>query len=464
MKQFPVGPRLPLALMIGLAWSASGFAASDSARIAALQKRLAAIDAGTTQVESIVLLQRLGRAFGYYTDKGYFGEAADLFTDDATFQWGNDGVYKGRERIRELLTRQGGGSLKEAPGLPFGRLNLRMQLQPVITIAPDGETAQGRWREWGLLGQYRKQATWGDAVIEDDYVRQDGVWKIAARRYYLNFEAPYQGGWASLKPVQGTWQTEAGKAFPADSPAPQSYSPFPAVFVPPYHYGEGDTAAIASRPAKVAPKRPDDAIGRLEALADAKELALARAQSVRAIENLQAMYGYYIDKGQWQKAAALFARDGTYEFGQGGVYVGNRSIERGLSLMGPAGLGPGQLNNFVMAQPIIHVSEDNRTAEARWRSDVLQSRAGTGRWGGGLYENEYVNVDGTWKFSRLHYYVTFWGDYEQGWGGKPIPVEGPSSVVPPDRPPTVVYQSFPKLQVVPFHYANPVSGKPHAGE
>ena len=52
------------------------------------------------------------------------------------------------------------------------------------------------------------------------------------------------------------------------------------------------------------PSVPDDELGRLEALADAKELQLARTHSVRAIENLQAMYGYYIDKGQWQKAAA----------------------------------------------------------------------------------------------------------------------------------------------------------------
>ncbi len=62
-----------------------------------------------------------------------------------------------------------------------------------------------------------------------------------------------------------------------------------------------------------------------------------------------------------------------------------------------------------MVQPIIHISDDNRTAKARWRSDVLLSRVGTGSWGGGVYENEYVNDNGTWKFSSLHYYVTFWG-------------------------------------------------------
>ncbi|MEY4761854.1 MAG: hypothetical protein RLZZ200_1710 [Pseudomonadota bacterium] len=440
-------------------------AAGDSARLASLQSRLAAIETETAQVEAITQVQRLGRAFGYYTDKGFFGEAADLFTEDASFQWGNDGVYKGKNRIRELLTRHGGGSLTEAPGLPFGRLNLRMQLQPVVTVAADGQSAQARWREWGLLGQYRKWAGWGDAVIEDRYVRDGGVWKIAARQYYLNFEAPYEGGWAVLKSGAGEAPSEVAKAFPPDAPPAVPYKAFPATFIPPYHYaGEATPAALQSRAPLKSVKRADDALGQLEALADARELQLGRVRSSRAIENLQAMYGYYIDKGQWKQAAALFSRDGSYEFGQGGVYVGNASIERGLSLMGPQGLEAGQLNNYVMAQPIIHVSADNRTARARWRSDVLLSRAGKGRWGGGVYENEYVNEKGTWKFSALHYYVTFWGDYEQGWAAKPFPVEGPSTAVPPDRPPTAIYRSFPTLQVVPYHYANPVSGKPHAGE
>ena len=181
---------LALTVLLGLALCSSGFAKDDAARLAALKARVKAIAEETSYVESITKVQRLGRAFGYYTDKGFFGEAADLFTDDGTFQWGVDGVYKGKARIRELLTRHGGGSLTDGPGLPFGRLNLRMQLQPMVTVAADGNSAHGRWREWGLLGQYKKAALWGDAVIEDDYVKESGVWKIAARRYYQNFEAP----------------------------------------------------------------------------------------------------------------------------------------------------------------------------------------------------------------------------------------------------------------------------------
>jgi SnoaL-like domain len=455
--------QLALSLLLGLTVFTSSFAGDDAARVAALQSRLKAMAAETSYVEAITKIQRLGRSFGYYTDKGYFGEAADLFTEDGTFQWGVDGVYRGKARIRELLTRHGGGSMTDGPGLPFGRLNLRMQLQPLVTIAADGNSAHARWREWGLLGEYKKSATWADAIIEDEYVKQDEVWRIAARRYYLNFEAPYQGGWAALKPVSGSWSSVVTRDFPADEPSPTQYQPFPAVFVPPYDYA-GTLRAIQSRAPFDAPHRPQDAIGRLEALADTRELQLARTHSVRAIENLQAMYGYYIDKGQWKKAASLFSRDGSYEFGQSGVYIGIAHIERALSLMGPPGLAPGQLNNYVMVQPIINIAPDNRTAKARWRSDVQLARDGKGRWGGGVYENEYVNDQGTWKFSTLHYYVTFWGDYDLGWTAKPFAMDPPSTTVPPDRPPTLVYQSFPKLQVVPYHYNNPVSGKPNAGE
>jgi hypothetical protein len=464
MKNYFAVARVVLALAAGMAFCSVSLAQSEAQRLNALQARLTAMAVETEYVEAITKIQRLGRAFGYYTDKGYFGEAADLFTDSGTFQWGMDGVYKGKARIKELLTRHGGGSMKEAPGLPFGRLNLRMQLQPMITVARDGKTASARWREWGLLGEYKKAAFWGDAVIEDSYVNENGVWKISARRYYQNFEAPYQGGWAKLQPMTATWQSAVARDFPPDAPAPVQYQAFPAVFIPPYHYADGNITAIQSRAPFDLPTRADDKLGRLEAQVDQKELQLARTHSVRAIENLQAMYGYYIDKGQWKSAAGLFSRDGSYEFGQNGVYVGNASVERGLSLMGPAGLEQGQLNNYVMVQPIIHIADDNRTAKARWRSDVLLSRAGTGSWGGGVYENEYVNDNGTWKFSKLHYHVTFWGDYDAGWASKPIPMAQPSKEIPPDRPPTVVYQSLPKLQVVPYHYVNPVSKKPHAGE
>ena len=450
-----------IALAAAIASSAAVAQRDSASRLAELRDRIARLDADTTRVEDITQIQRLQRAFGYYLDKGYFGEAADLFADDGRVQYGVDGVYVGRERIRELFTRHGHGSMTAGPGLPFGRINMHMQLQPMITVADDGRTAKGRWREWALLGEYQVAIFWGDAVLENDYVKQDGVWKIGEMRFYTNFVAPYKGGWAALDPVDGDWKTEIGAEFPADEPSPVSYRPFPAVYVPPYHF-ERDRSAIESSIPPATRARPDDALGRLEAMADMEAQKLARVSSLRAIENLQAMYGYYVDKGKWHEAASLFSEDGSWEFGQSGVYIGRESVERGLSLMGPEGLQPGQLNNYPMLQPIITVAADNRTAKGRWRSDVMLSNDGKGRWGGGVYENEYVNDNGTWKISKQHYWVTFWADYDIGFSARgAIPMDPPSTSNPPDAPPTVEYESFPNTYIVPFHFDHPVTGKPH---
>jgi hypothetical protein len=75
-------------------------------------------------------------------------------------------------------------------------------------------------------------------------------------------------------------------------------------------------------------------------------------------------------------------------------------------------------------------------------------------------ENRFVKEGGVWKIQAEHQYTTFLADYSKGWskGSKPIAV--PSKELLPDRPPTDVYGSFPDIYVPPFHYANPVSGKP----
>ncbi len=440
-------------------------AQSAESRYTNLLARLNALKAEATYVEDINAITRLGRAFGYYIDKGYFGEAANLFTDDGRLMYGMDGVYIGQDRIQELLTRQGGGSMNAGPGLPFGRFNMHMQLQPLVTISDDGMSANARWREWSLLGNYKDKAEWGDAIQENTYIKEDGVWKIQEMRVFLNFIAPYQGGWAAMEKVPRNWRTPVGEDFRADERSPVSYRPFPEIHVPEFHYANNLTSIQAPPP--IQPKRRlRDAFGSFEVRVDQEEIKLARQHSLRAVENLQAMYGYYFDKGLWTEAASLFTDDGTWEFGQMGVYQGKQSIARGMSVLGPEGLQEGQLNNFPMLQPVIHVSEDNSRAWGRFRSDVMRSVDGPdgmkGQWGGGLYENEYVNDNGTWKIAKQHYWVTFWGDYDKGWTGEGIiPVETMSSTIRPDAPPTVEYESFPNTYIVPFHYNNPVTGEPH---
>ncbi|MDR2215243.1 MAG: nuclear transport factor 2 family protein, partial [Nevskiaceae bacterium] len=131
----------------------------------------AEIDALTARVEKLEgtrAIKKLQRAFGYYVDRGLWGDAADLFADRGTIEIGLDGVYVGRDRIREYLKRLHGGQ----EGLIYGQLNEWITLQPAVFIAPDGRTATARWRDQGMLGQYKKHAEWRDGVYENAYVKE----------------------------------------------------------------------------------------------------------------------------------------------------------------------------------------------------------------------------------------------------------------------------------------------------
>lgn len=180
------------------------------------------------RLEGARAVKKLQRAFGFYVDRGLWGEAADLFTDDGTIELGVDGVYVGKERIREYLRRLHGGQ----EGLIYGQLNEWVTLQPAIEVASDGMSATARWRDLGMLGQYKRHAEWRDGTYENSYVREDGVWKIRSLHLYINFVAPYERGWARLRGSEGLVRSAASIAFPPDRETNGSYQPFPAVQVP----------------------------------------------------------------------------------------------------------------------------------------------------------------------------------------------------------------------------------------
>jgi len=193
----------------------------------------AEIDALTARVEKLEgtrAIKKLQRAFGFYVDRGLWGEAADLFTENGTIEIGIDGVYVGKARIREYLRRLHGGQ----EGLIYGQLNEWVTLQPAVFISPDGRHATARWRDLGMLGQYKQHAEWRDGIYENTYVKEDGIWKIESLHLYVNFVAPYEKGWARLKPGTGLVQSEASRTFPPDRGPTVSYPPFPEPYVPPF--------------------------------------------------------------------------------------------------------------------------------------------------------------------------------------------------------------------------------------
>lgn len=202
---------------------------------------------------------------------------------------------------------------------------------------------------------------------------------------------------------------------------------------------------------------PDEITGlRAEITALRETVNQLQAQARQACDyteicNLQAAYGYYIDKGRWDDAAALFAPDGTLELAGRGVFVGRERVREYLHHLPP--YGRGVLYNHMQLQPVIHVDSHAGKAKGRWRSFMMVGALGAeARWGEATYENEYRRVEGKWRIALLHGYMNLYTEYDEGWhkGGVALlrSIEGLS----PDRPSTMEYEAYPEPVIAPYHY------------
>jgi hypothetical protein len=174
----------------------------------------------------------------------------------------------------------------------------------------------------------------------------------------------------------------------------------------------------------------------------------------------------------WDDVVDLFADDATLEIGGRGVFVGKARIRQYLYFLGEKGPAHGWLYDHSQWQPIVHVADDGTTAQARLRAFIMggaPKREDPGpndavfgaatAFGEATYENRYVKRDGIWKIGALYAYFNFYTPYSAGWAEVGMPNTNPEAALPPDRPPSVKYQTYPTPGKVPYHYKNPVSGR-----
>jgi hypothetical protein len=114
----------------------------------------------------------------------------------------------------------------------YGTLFNHMQIQPVINVSADGNTATIRSRLVVMYGLLDRSAQWGDGVYENVYVRENGVWKYQVLNAYQTFYTDYDKGWG--KHSAGMFSPFAG--YPPDMPQSVAYDPWPAPFIPPFSY------------------------------------------------------------------------------------------------------------------------------------------------------------------------------------------------------------------------------------
>jgi hypothetical protein len=402
--------------------------------LSALQQRVDRLEALTERVEAVSAIKRLQHAYGHYAELGLWHDFADLFADTGIGHYAQGALD--REGIRSLFLKEvGQGRL----GLADGRIYPHISMQPVVTLAADGQSGKGRWHIMAMLGggfgTSAASASWAGGVYENQYVRENGVWKFKEVRYLQQYSGRYEDpGWKAT-----------------NEPAP-------------FHFDAsrvGKPILDVAEPARATPPAEPLALATL-----ARRMAdlTARAQRLNdeiEVTNLQHAYGYYVDRKMWDDVAELFATDGTMEIGMQGVYAGRTSIRRGLNAFGPAGLAEGEINDHIQLQTIVSVLSDGRTARARGTEIGMTGTTGArALWSQSIYENEFVKQAGVWKFKAMHVYPRFIVDGEKGWAKDAQPAPGPSRAFPPDRGPSETYEIYPRFHIAPFHFDHPVTGRP----
>jgi hypothetical protein len=78
------------------------------------------------------------------------------------------------------------------------------------------------------------------------------------------------------------------------------------------------------------------------------------------IENLQRIYGFYIDKSQWAQAVSLFTDDAEFEIAGVGVFRGKARIAAYFAALGPDGKLEGKLYDNMVVVHTQMVEEGDR--------------------------------------------------------------------------------------------------------
>ncbi len=211
-----------------------------------LQQQVNELSNEVGRLQDVNEVRHLQYKYGYYLDKCLYEEVVDLFAEDSEVRF-MGGVYKGKEGVRRLYigrfqTNFTGG--KNGP--VYGFLLDHPQLQAIVDVAPDRKTARARARSMMQAGRHESTTEaesvprqwWEGGIYENQYVKENGVWKIKVLNYRPFWHADFETGWAHTRPE---YVPMAETTYPEDPDGPDELiKPVPHLWphtnVVPFHY------------------------------------------------------------------------------------------------------------------------------------------------------------------------------------------------------------------------------------
>lgn len=234
------------AASLAMAGVAAPLQAASEAELQAVQQQLDSLGKRITRLQDLTDVEIVQNAYGYYVDKAQWRSVSELFDDDATLEIGGKGVFLGQPRVYQYMTEAFGKG-----GPKAGSLIDHQQFQCLPTIHDDGVTAEAR-----CIAFVMSSGGWGHCYYENDYVKENGVWKLKKLHGPFNMYGGYKQGWFD-NVIVNTFP-EKFLPFP-DLPPTIIYLTYPSYYAEPFHYPNPVTGKAMPPPS---PRAGGEAFGR----------------------------------------------------------------------------------------------------------------------------------------------------------------------------------------------------------
>ena len=199
-----------------------------------LEAKIKILEDQVRTINDIEEIKKVQRAYGYFLENWMTDDVVDLFADGSdTVLLVHAGEFRGKEGVKKFFRPRNQKKVRRMPGF-FHQV---MQLSPIIDVAPDGKTAKGRWYGFGANASPVKDGVfqgWMDGVYENEYVKENGKWKIKKLGWYMYFFAPYAVGW--VEPERQCDISFRHKPPDLSPDAPSGDTLYPSQFICPFHY------------------------------------------------------------------------------------------------------------------------------------------------------------------------------------------------------------------------------------
>ncbi|KAL2416604.1 hypothetical protein ABEF95_006261 [Exophiala dermatitidis] len=218
--------------------------------LAELKQEVQRLHAKLQKVEDEAEIRKVHFKYGYYLDKCLYQEVVDMFSNhpDAYVEF-LGARYRGKEGIRRLyIGRFAHYFVKDRNGPVYGFLLDHPMMQDIVDVDASGTHAWARIRALMSAGTHqsiqeehpRGHAQWWEGgLYENEYIKEDGVWKPFRYRYFPFWHADFERGWAHTKKNYVSWPTTT---YPDDPMGPDELIDedkrmlWPDTRVVPFHY------------------------------------------------------------------------------------------------------------------------------------------------------------------------------------------------------------------------------------